>query len=276
MVLPEVIGKCISADSSKVEMEARHLNIPYLDKVQVPKDILLSRMEASSIEEGEKFISDRNLDLIPTGLFRDTTKDDVQVKIVGGTSVSAGEFSFYVVSGGQRLCGASLIAPDMLLSAAHCGIEAFRDGAYIGGTQIINYNGEYFDVDTVAIIPDYTGAPFYENDVMLIKLSDSTTTTPVTLNFDGNVPSDGEMLTVIGHGTTSEGGDISRQLLKVDVPYVNPDECFSTTFVPQDSSMCAGGIIGKDSCQGKYRKHFGECYNWVLLLILCRGNPFFR
>lgn len=53
--------------------------------------------------------------------------DDVDMRIVGGEDAFAGEFPWFSSSITGSLCGASLISPNVLLTAAHC-YRAFRPG----------------------------------------------------------------------------------------------------------------------------------------------------
>lgn len=87
---------------------------------------------------------------------------------------------------------------------------------------------------------------------MLIKLSDLVTdVAPVTLNFNRNIPVDDEVLTVIGYGDTSDGGDISQILLEVDVDTFSDVFCDNTYAIYEpDLMVCAGTEEGgRDSCQ---------------------------
>ena len=68
-----------------------------------------------------------------------------------------------------------------------------------------------------------------------------------------NEYAEGTTCTVSGWGTTSEGGSLARNLMKVDVPVVSDDNCrdaYGQNDIP-DSMICAGlDQGGKDSCQG--------------------------
>ncbi|MCL4153771.1 UNVERIFIED_CONTAM: hypothetical protein GTU68_052035, partial [Idotea baltica] len=60
----------------------------------------------------------------------------------------------------------------------------------------------------------------------------------------------GEIGTVTGWGTTTEGGDTSNTLLEVDLPLLTTDECqvYYNSYVT-DNMICTYEP-GKDSCQG--------------------------
>jgi hypothetical protein len=52
-------------------------------------------------------------------------------RIIGGTPAPEGEYPFYAFPRGMMLCGATLISPEILLTAAHCG-GVWTSGALIG------------------------------------------------------------------------------------------------------------------------------------------------
>ena len=52
-------------------------------------------------------------------------------RIIGGTPAPEGEYPFYAFPRGMMLCGATLISPEILLTAAHCG-GVWTTGALIG------------------------------------------------------------------------------------------------------------------------------------------------
>lgn len=90
------------------------------------------------------------------------------------------------------------------------------------------------------------------NDIMLVKLSELVTSTnPVALNFDTNIPATGDVVTVMGYGDTSENGTVSEILLQVDVDTYDDSFC-EPRFANYDpeTMVCAGTEDGgKDSCQ---------------------------
>jgi len=140
-------------------------------------------------------------------------------------------------------CGATLIGPDVVLGAAHCG-GALGRYVTIGSVQV--------DVIDERIHPSYSSSSNVL-DFYLYRLRSPVTTTgtQVVVNTDAASPYDGQPLTVMGYGTTSEGGFASAELRDVVVPKVSDAACqsaYGTTFNP-DVMLCAGEA-GKDSCQG--------------------------
>ena len=68
--------------------------------------------------------------------------------------------------------------------------------------------------------PDYISSTV-ENDFLLLHLDAPVTTVqPIELNDDSTVPTAGQDLTVIGLGTTSEGGNLASVLQEVTVQTV--------------------------------------------------------
>jgi len=140
-------------------------------------------------------------------------------------------------------CGGTLIGPDIVLGAAHCG-------GYVGSKVTIGTTR--VEVIQQSRHPNYNSNT-EENDFYLYRLKSSVSTTgaTVTLNTDGATPSAGQPLTTLGKGHTSEGGSSSSVLRDVVVPTVSNDGCRSAYGSRYKSNvMLCAGEASKDSCQG--------------------------
>jgi trypsin len=200
----------------------------------------------------------------------ESTNNDVGVRIVGGEQSDANEFPYY----GKALllgiwpfrnrrdvesltrtfflsfkvdmngCGGTLIGPNIVLSAGHCG-------SYLG--QSVKIGGTRYTVTAERRHPNYNSNTV-EYDFYLHKLRSSVTTSgaSVTLNTNAAVPSAGQDLTVLGLGTTSEGGtSLTTSLRDVVVDAYSNDQCQSAYGSDFSSTvMFCAGRSGKDSCQG--------------------------
>jgi len=175
--------------------------------------------------------------------------------IVGGSEAAVGDYPYFVEMG---YCGGALVAPDIVLFAAHCGdwnnkqvsISAYRTGTLSDGAK------ERYCESWIAD-PRYN--PSTTNyDFALCKLSspvDIGTDVVLQLNDDNSEPDTGDDLIVMGVGALREGGAGPKVLHHVEVPVVSNQQCNKNSAYGGDITemmLCAGypDQGGKDSCQG--------------------------
>ncbi|NMP33567.1 serine protease [Thalassotalea sp. M1531] len=185
-------------------------------------------------------------------------------RIVGGQESSQNGRPYQAsVQGtdGYHFCGGSIVASDMILTAAHCleGVNGENPNMQVRvGTNKLSGN----EGETIAVAKTYTNQeyPNLSKDVAILKLEKAIThqnTQIVNLvdqSFvDANIQA-GTALTVSGWGTLSSGGQSPDKLMEVSVPFVTNEVCNSSEAYGgqvQDTEMCAGlKEGGKDSCQG--------------------------
>jgi secreted trypsin-like serine protease len=173
-------------------------------------------------------------------------------RIVGGKPSAQGAYPFYAVPDGNYLCGASLIHPDILISAAHCKGSFINNNIYIGGNTLDGSDAaETLVVTAERIHPSFNNTIEYSNDFMLIKLNKASKAPLVSLNTNSAKPVDNESVKVIGFGDTQYGGYVSASLLEVYVNVVGFSTCQSDYpgEIDKNSMICAAAN-GKDSCNG--------------------------
>jgi trypsin len=177
----------------------------------------------------------------------------VESRIVGGTDAAPDSYPFFVQGNG---CGGSLIWDDIVLTAAHC-LGAFDGSVLVGPYIQFNTAGGAEVIETLEEVPH----PSYRTDpatydFMLVQLArpvSNPALVPIAVNDVPTTPADNDVLTVIGFGTTSEGGSTSNRLQQVTVNYFDYEKCnqlYGGQIV--DSVMFCAGVPGggKDSCQG--------------------------
>ena len=182
-----------------------------------------------------------------------------QARIVGGKPAIPNEFPWVgaLVYKGKRpydaFCGASLVHPKWVMTAAHCmeGESTNSFEVVIGLNNLKTEKGHVRTVNQIIVHPDYDNYWLY-SDIAMIELSEPVVDIqPVSLCYD-YVKKSGKSLTVMGWGDLKENGSGSNVLMKVSIPIVSDSACKLTYPGEIDDGMfCAGlEIGGKDSCQG--------------------------
>jgi len=164
-------------------------------------------------------------------------------------------------------CGGSLIAEDVVLTAAHC-IPDDDDDAEDITIAVGDYNLTDKVFGDVVKIRSYLVHPMYQNsvdndfDIALAFLERPTTIANVSLvhlNRDSSYPRGGTIATYLGWGMINTNSEASTMLREVDVSVITNEECnqINGTIYNVDYSfmgritpnMMCTFTPGKDSCQ---------------------------
>ncbi|KAG7371205.1 peptidase S1/S6 family protein [Nitzschia inconspicua] len=145
--------------------------------------------------------------------------------ILGGEDANTSRFPYFVSlldSNGVFFCGGTLVASDVVLTAAHCW-KASMSSVAIGGDQ-----QEVIAIKTSTFHPGFTNK-ILSHDIMLIKLETPSSKTPVRLNFYSSVPArDDAEITVIGMGLIDDenGFPVAAEALQqVSLGYFPNQKC---------------------------------------------------
>ncbi|KRZ28507.1 Neurotrypsin [Trichinella pseudospiralis] len=215
-----------------------------------PKEIL------SSTECGRTFVSFRARD----------PRHGYLARVVGGFEVRHGAYPWTAaikLDNTRHLCGASIITPFHLISAAHCFEDVPDLSLYsvvVGDWDTNAHDGteQKFGIEYVSFVPGYEN--ILKDDIAIIKLKSKNDSgilfnkyvQPICLpNADAAYPA-GMKCVISGWG--SMGTQNPRRLQAAEVPIMNPDTCRDPLVygnLLSERAFCAGYLQGHvDSCKG--------------------------
>ena len=161
-----------------------------------------------------------------------SNNNGISPRIIGGIEATQDRFSYAVSlqSHMGHFCGGTLIAKDVILTAAHC-----QGGPYdvvIGRHDLWDEeNGEVIAIKSEMPHPNFDALSM-DYDFMLVFLeraADVSNDELMTLNSQNNVPSAGQSVTVMGWGHTEVEDNVSFMqsdaLMSVSLNIISNQEC---------------------------------------------------
>ncbi|MDA1362273.1 serine protease [Glycomyces luteolus] len=187
------------------------------------------------------------------------TEGDFEAQIIGGGDVEEGQYPWLVGLGSpgegtayeRQFCGGSVIAEDVVLTAAHCVEESVAEDLVVfsGAIDLESEDVVETEVVDLHVAEDFNDPIAMANDWALLKLAEPVDVEPIAL---GTEPEEYDLLETAGWGDTGEGFPTTAQW--VEVPFVSDADCEAAypDEVDAQTMLCAGDLEngGVDSCQG--------------------------
>ena len=220
--------------------------------------VILSALLTFSCSEGQE--------ITPLIRNRETTNlNDLtipyQPRIIGGSDADVSNypyFSLLIGASGDWICGGTLIAPNVILGAAHCtqDEDAIVSARIMGQSDSSNE----VNIERIEIHPDFDPLNMWNADFALFFLKEDLKLDFVSSLDNIDLPEfpleSGEPLTVIGFGLT-EKNTYSDVLRETTINYITQEDC-RAIYAPHgieitDYMLCAQSTQSnkpQDSCNG--------------------------
>jgi len=236
----------------QIESKLRKRSSPNNDYLGEGRDYRFLGQDKNDIGEDEFYLGEDKNEIAP-----------IAIKIVDGTTAERGRYNYmaHLRTNDERECGGMLIAPNLILTAAHCRNHGV-DTADLGMYDIrAKHGSERMYIDKEIVHKKYD--PKNKNsDFMILVLDRKSKFQPVCLagkNFKKSLLKSGDMLHALGFGTTSyhDKQSFSNTLQEASLKYIKNKKCskiYSQKYqykVITKNMMCTdSGDEGRDACRG--------------------------
>ena len=246
-----------------------------LQPLPLPAGIMLPQLPPRLLDESSSTSSNSHIissSSSSSSIGADIDDDDptllsyIDPRIINGLPTSPNRYpyvsSLLQTSQMKHMCGGTLIAPDIILTAGHC--SGFFDSIQVGRYDIITPQAsttfDHLLVEKHIVHPGFSNVIM--NDFALAKLYGTSSVEPVRINNRRNLPNIGESLSVMGWGVTVEGiPDTASDILRsINVSALSNDACNNSTGMYEGKSVSLAGYIvdnmlcawnpNHDACQG--------------------------
>ena len=185
-------------------------------------------------------------------------------RVLSGTPAGIAQWPFIaaLVQHGQnafdgQFCGGSVIAPTVVLTAAHCvtGSNAESIDVVTGRAQLSAQVGQRLGVRSITIDPSYNAGTEH-HDAALLRLATPTRAPAVSIagSADATLLTTGSPLSVAGWGLLDNNGDAPDVLHAATIQALRIGRCQDAYGSDITSSLmiCAGTPVtgAPDACQG--------------------------
>lgn len=178
-------------------------------------------------------------------------------KIVGGRASDTGSWPWMLALSYNTLpqnndvfCGATLIAKDWVLTAAHCVVDQTINSISVVTPN--QTNNKSLAIKQIIVHPSYN-AEIFEHDLALLELTDASYITPIKILSPHTTQDQAKKTAIaLGWGTISTTKAIyPKDLQQISLSIIDSSECSQFMGDITENMLCAGDqAYQKDTCQG--------------------------